>query len=118
MPSLAALATTSGIRPGRAQAVSNSSGTEPPKLKAPANACDCHMHIYDPVRFQMPPSKRGPPSEATVAHYRELQKRNDNKPDDAFLFDLLEVWAPDAATRNRILVANPQTLYGFRPRPA
>lgn len=30
----------------------------------------------------------------------------------------LEVWAPDAATRNRILVANPQTLYGFRPRPA
>jgi len=306
--SLAALATTSGIRPGRAQAVSNSSGTEPPKLKAPANACDCHMHIYDPVRFQMPPSKRVPPSEATVAHYRELQKRigttctvvvqprnyaidnrvtldaiaqlgadargvavlqpsvtdaelkaldaggirgirftlgdpatavvkvdmieplakrvvelgwhiqfnvegaqvveladilrrlptqmvfdhlgnptlpagidhashailrglvdkgrtwvklsgaysnsksgppypeatrtarawvaaaperlvwgsdwphpterNDNKPDDAFLFDLLAAWAPDAATRNRILVANPQTLYGFRPRPA
>jgi predicted TIM-barrel fold metal-dependent hydrolase len=33
------------------------------------------MHIYDPVRFQMPPSKRVPPSDATVAHYRELQKR-------------------------------------------
>jgi len=45
-------------------------------------------------------------------------ERNDNKPDDAFLFDLLAAWAPDAATRNRILVANPQTLYGFRPRPA
>jgi hypothetical protein len=24
-----------------------SSGTEPPKFKAPPNACDCHMHIYD-----------------------------------------------------------------------
>jgi predicted TIM-barrel fold metal-dependent hydrolase len=45
-------------------------------------------------------------------------ERNDNKPDDAVLFDLLAVWAPDAATRNRILVENPQTLYGFRPRPA
>jgi D-galactarolactone isomerase len=35
------------------------------------------------------------------------------KPDDALLFDLLSIWAPDAATRNRILVNNPQELYGF-----
>jgi len=35
------------------------------------------------------------------------------KPDDAILFDLLNVWAPDEATRNRILVTNPQDLYGF-----
>lgn len=35
------------------------------------------------------------------------------KPDDAGLFDLLAVWAPDEATRHRILVANPETLYGF-----
>lgn len=34
-------------------------------------------------------------------------------PNDAVLFDLLAEWAPDAATRNRILVANPETLYGF-----
>jgi predicted TIM-barrel fold metal-dependent hydrolase len=34
-------------------------------------------------------------------------------PDDAALFDLLVQWAPDAATRNRILVANPEALYGF-----
>ncbi|MFL6930135.1 MAG: twin-arginine translocation signal domain-containing protein, partial [Xanthobacteraceae bacterium] len=32
-------------------AVPNSSGTEAPKLKAPANACDCHMHVYDAERF-------------------------------------------------------------------
>jgi len=35
------------------------------------------------------------------------------KPDDAALFDLLTAWAPQEATRNRILVANPQALYGF-----
>jgi D-galactarolactone isomerase len=34
------------------------------------------------------------------------------KPDDALLFDLLTDWAPDA-TRHRILVDNPATLYGF-----
>jgi D-galactarolactone isomerase len=36
-----------------------------------------------------------------------------DKPDDAFLFDLLAVWVPDEAMRNRILVQNPETLYGF-----
>ena len=35
------------------------------------------------------------------------------KPDDAVLFDLLAAWVPDAATRQRVLVSNPQTLYGF-----
>jgi predicted TIM-barrel fold metal-dependent hydrolase len=34
-------------------------------------------------------------------------------PDDALLFDLLLEWAPDEATRHRILVANPEQLYGF-----
>ena len=34
-------------------------------------------------------------------------------PDDALLFDLLMDWAPDEATRNRILVNNPEALYGF-----
>ena len=36
-----------------------------------------------------------------------------SKPDDAMLFDLIAQWAPDEATRNRILVDNPATLYGF-----
>lgn len=36
-----------------------------------------------------------------------------NKPDDAVLFDLLGQWAPDEATRTRILVDNPARLYGF-----
>jgi predicted TIM-barrel fold metal-dependent hydrolase len=38
---------------------------------------------------------------------------NDHKPNDAVLFDLLTEWAPDDATRHRILVENPETLYGF-----
>jgi len=37
----------------------------------------------------------------------------DPKPDDAAMFDLLVEWAPDTATRNRILVGNPKQLYGF-----
>ena len=35
------------------------------------------------------------------------------KPDDAMLFDLLSSWVPDEAMRNRILVSNPEALYGF-----
>ena len=56
-------------------AVSNSSGSEPPRLKAPANACDCHMHIYDPARFRMAPVERVAPTDAAVPQYRLLQKR-------------------------------------------
>src|SRR4051812_30809574 len=51
--------------------VPNSSGTDAPKVKAPANAADCHIHIYDP-RFQPPVEK---PKNGTVQDYRLLQKR-------------------------------------------
>jgi D-galactarolactone isomerase len=36
-----------------------------------------------------------------------------DKPDDASLLDLLLAWAPDDATRRRILVDNPAQVYGF-----
>ncbi len=35
------------------------------------------------------------------------------KPDDAVLFDLLAAWLPDEAAHRRILVENPENLYGF-----
>jgi D-galactarolactone isomerase len=35
------------------------------------------------------------------------------KPDDALVFDLMGKWAADEATRRRILVENPEVLYGF-----
>jgi D-galactarolactone isomerase len=59
---------------GQPQAVPWSSGTEPPKLKAPPNACDCHMHIYD-SRFPVAPNAKLRPPEATVDAYRLFQKR-------------------------------------------
>ena len=57
------------------QAVPNSAGTHRPKLAAPANAADCHMHIYDAARF--PPARPGSrmQSNASVAEYRLLQQR-------------------------------------------
>ena len=53
------------------QAVPNSSGTAPPKLKTPAHAADCHIHIYDP-RF---PPRVEKPVNGTAQDYRLLQKR-------------------------------------------
>jgi predicted TIM-barrel fold metal-dependent hydrolase len=69
----AALAISARI--GEAQQVSNSSGTEPAKLRAPAGACDCHHHIYDAVRF--PPTQPGGEivPDARVEEFRILQKR-------------------------------------------
>src|SRR4051794_18372707 len=63
------------IRPGNAQEVPNSSGTDHPKLKAPSHACDCHMHIYDPVRFPFAPNRSVAPTRAAVPQYRMLQNR-------------------------------------------
>ncbi|TXN66598.1 amidohydrolase family protein [Methylobacterium sp. WL18] len=39
------------------------------------------------------------------------------KPDDAQLFDLLTVWAPDDGVRKRILVENPAEVYDFPSAP-
>jgi D-galactarolactone isomerase len=71
---LAAL-TAAGIVPWESQtqiAVPNSSGTEPPRVKAPAFACDCHHHIYDTARF---PAVQRPEPNASVAEYRLFQRR-------------------------------------------
>ena len=46
-----------------------------PKLKAPAGACDCHMHIFEP-RFPARADTPYPPPVATVSDYRRIvQKR-------------------------------------------
>jgi D-galactarolactone isomerase len=55
--------------------VPNSSGTARPKLGAPPNACDCHMHIYDGGWFPPPrPESRMQPN-ACVPDYRAFQQR-------------------------------------------
>src|SRR3984893_18198929 len=60
--------------PATAQPVKHSSGTEPPKLKVPANACDCHHHIYG-SQYKVDPRSTLRPGDATVDDYRALQKR-------------------------------------------
>jgi predicted TIM-barrel fold metal-dependent hydrolase len=74
-------------------------------------------------------SKVGPPTYADVnkvgeAYVKAAPERlvwgsnwphpnETTKPDDALLLDLLGAWAPSEATQRRILVENPETLYGF-----
>ena len=74
---LMALAATGAVRIPESHAqgqVPWSSGTDLPKLKAPANSCDCHMHIYD-ARFPADPGATLRPADASVDDYRLLQKR-------------------------------------------
>ena len=51
-----------------------SAGTRAPKLKVPANACDCHMHFYD-RRFPAAANATLRPPDAHVEDYRLLQQR-------------------------------------------
>ena len=48
-----------------AQQVKWSTGSEPPKLKAPANSCDCHHHIYD-AKYPVDPRSPLRPGDALV----------------------------------------------------
>jgi predicted TIM-barrel fold metal-dependent hydrolase len=61
-------------RPAAAQEVKWSTGTEKPKIKVPANACDCHHHIYG-SQYKLDPKSTLRPGDATVDDYRALQKR-------------------------------------------
>ena len=71
---LAATASVAGPRAAAAQqAVKFSTGTESPKLRAPANATDCHFHIYD---NRTPPAPGGLAApDASPSDYRALQAR-------------------------------------------
>ena len=55
--------------------VPNSSGTTRPRTRAPQNACDSHIHIYDP-RFPMKSPELRAVANASVNEYRLLQVRN------------------------------------------
>jgi D-galactarolactone isomerase len=39
-----------------------------------------------------------------------------NKPDAVLMLDIVKTWAPDEKLRHRILVQNPEVLYGFDPK--
>src|SRR5947209_16076145 len=61
-------------RPASAQSVKWSAGTEAPRLRAPANATDCHHHIYD-GKYPVDPKATLRPADASVDDYRALQRR-------------------------------------------
>ncbi len=61
-------------RPAAAQAVKWSAGTATPKLKAPANATDCHHHIYN-AKYPVDLKATLRPGDALVDDYRAFQKR-------------------------------------------
>jgi predicted TIM-barrel fold metal-dependent hydrolase len=73
---IAATAVAFLAHPGLAEAqpVKWSAGTEPAKLRAPANAVDCHHHIYD-GRYPADPKAALRPQDALVEDYRALQRR-------------------------------------------
>src|SRR3981189_2651987 len=70
----AAVGALGGAGAARAQQVKWSEGTETPKLKAPANACDCHHPIQD-AKSPVDPKAVLRPGDALVEDYRALQKR-------------------------------------------
>ncbi len=47
----------------------------PPQLTAPADACDCNIHIYDPAMPKAPTAASAGPAWADVAAYRAVQRR-------------------------------------------
>src|SRR2546422_2659224 len=71
--SAAALA-AAAPRSAAAQSVKWSMGTEAPRLKAPANAADCHHHIYN-AKYPVDPKATLRPADALVDDYRALQRR-------------------------------------------
>jgi D-galactarolactone isomerase len=76
---LAVLGTSAGMLSPETYAhgvVPNSAGTDLPRLKAPANACDCHFHIYDAHRFPPPAGFANPMQpNSRVEEYKRLRRR-------------------------------------------
>lgn len=62
------------MRPLLSHPVPHSLGLNLPARLLPANACDSHMHIFDP-RFAPSPHWQRQPPHADVAAYRQLQRR-------------------------------------------
>jgi predicted TIM-barrel fold metal-dependent hydrolase len=108
--------------PATAQQVKYSSGTEPAKLKAPANACDCHHHIYG-SQYKVDPRSTLRPGDATVDDYRALQKRIGTSrnvivqpstygTENAPTLDALVAFGPSARARAYVKAAPERLVWG------
>jgi D-galactarolactone isomerase len=84
------------------------------KLSAPYETSKTGAPLYEDVgRLAKALVKHAPERMLWASNWPHPSAPRDATPDDADLLDLLLEWAPDDATRRRILVDNPAALYGF-----
>jgi len=83
------------------------------KLSAPYETSRTGPPLYEDVARLARALVRAAPERMLWASNWPHPSARGAVPDDADLLDLLLDWAPDDATRGRILVDNPAELYGF-----
>jgi D-galactarolactone isomerase len=84
------------------------------KLSAPYETSRTGAPAYaDVARLAKTLARHAPERMLWASNWPHPSAPQDAIPDDADLLDLLLDWAPDDATRRRILVDNPAALYGF-----
>ena len=84
------------------------------KLSAPYETSKTGAPLYEDVgRLAKALVDYAPERMLWASNWPHPSAPKDAVPDDADLLDLLLEWAPDDATRRRILVDNPAALYGF-----
>jgi D-galactarolactone isomerase len=84
------------------------------KLSAPYETSKVGPPLYDDVgRLAKALVAQAPERMLWATNWPHPGQTGARYPDDAVLLDLLLDWAPDEATRRRILVDNPAALYGF-----
>jgi len=85
------------------------------KLSAPYETSKTGAPRYEDVgRLAKALVRHAPERMLWASNWPHPSAPKDAIPDDADLVDLLLEWAPDDATRRKILVDNPAALYGFR----
>ncbi|OFZ88445.1 MAG: amidohydrolase, partial [Betaproteobacteria bacterium RBG_16_66_20] len=84
------------------------------KLSAPYETSKTGAPKYEDVsRLARALVKHAPERMLWASNWPHPSAPKDSVPDDADLLDLLLDWAPDEATRKKILVENPAGLYDF-----
>ncbi|OLE83170.1 MAG: hypothetical protein AUF76_07165 [Acidobacteria bacterium 13_1_20CM_2_65_9] len=110
---LAAAGTGLFVQRRRALAKASQPST-PVNFSIPADACDCHTHIFgDPARFPFWSGRTYTPETASIAEMKMLHRALHMDRVVIVHPNQLPIWAPDAAVRKTILVENPARLYGF-----
>src|SRR5580692_11943964 len=69
----AAGAASFALKPGAGFAAAPSTVKTPVNFDVPRGACDCHVHIFDPVRFPYFSGRLYSPPEALIDDLRNLQ---------------------------------------------